>query len=146
MKIKSNRINLLTKTFFPFDIAKVGRNVIPTKYFHAVYVIFPIFIDLYQNDAHLNTLVNNRLASSKGYFQFLSACCAVCCTLRNVVDILKGHCLSNAKRLFVERQTIVCRTAPDCLSNVKRYHKSVDQSSFLLIFFAEKGESMRIFY
>lgn len=124
MKIKSNRINLLTKTFFPFDIAKVGRNVIPTKYFHAVYVIFPIFIDLYQNDAHLNTLVNNRLASSEGYFQFLSACCAVCCTLRNVVDILKGHCLSNAKR----------------------YHKSVVQSSFLLIFFAEKGESMRIFY
>lgn len=124
MKIKSNRINLLTKTFIPFDIAKVGRNVIPTKYFHAVYVIFPIFIDLYQNGAHLNTLVNNRLASSKGYFQFLSACCAVCCTLRNVVDILKGH----------------------CLSNVKRYHKSVDQSSFLLIFFAEKGESMRIFY
>ena len=63
MKIKSNRNNLLTKTFVPFDIAKVGRKSVPTKYFHRVYVIFPIIIDLYQNGAHLNTLVNNRLAS-----------------------------------------------------------------------------------
>ena len=63
MKIKSNRNNLLTKTLFPFDIAKLGRKSVPTKYFYANCVIFPIIIDLYQNGAHLNTLVNNRLAS-----------------------------------------------------------------------------------
>ena len=69
MKIKSTRNNVLTDAFVPFDNAKVGRKSVPTKYFHINCVIFPIFIDLYQNDAHLNTLVNNRLASPKAFFR-----------------------------------------------------------------------------